>query len=112
MWFAVGGTFALIGAAIQAVSSVWSRVMAMNFFVAHAALLKEDAIAVKAEIPWWKPRARRARRKSGLRLAFSTLTPEEQVQARDYDRDVLGWGFVFVGTGMATIAGWVVASAG
>lgn len=111
-WIAVAATFALIGTAYQCFRDLWAHLDAMSFFKAHSDLVREDAKQVKADVPWWRPLARRRRRKDGLKAAFAALTPAEQAQARDYDRSALGWAFLVVASATLTITSWIAAIGG
>lgn len=106
-WIATAATFALVGTAYQCFRDLWAHLEAMKFLTAHSEMLREDAQAAKAEIPWWRPFKRRKRKKNGLRLAFAALTPDEQTQARNYDRSVFGWSFLVVASVIATVTSWI-----
>jgi hypothetical protein len=106
MWIAIAATSAFLGTLYQCVSALWIHLAAMKFFNAHSEIVRENAKATRLEIPWWRPVARRRRRKAELREAFSLLEEDEQAQVRDYDRDSLGWAFVLLGALIATVVSW------
>lgn len=112
VWIALAATLAFLGTAYQCVTNLWAQLDAMKFFKAHSDLLREDLRDAKEEIPWWRPFARRRRKKKGLRLAFSALTADEQSQARDYDRSALGWALLLVATLILAVTGWINVGSG
>lgn len=112
VWIALAATLAFLGTAYQCFTNLWAQLDAMKFFKAHSDLLREDLEDAKKEIPWWRPLARRRRKKSGLGIAFSALTADEQSQARDYDRSALGWAPLLVATLILAITSWISAGSG